>query len=226
LTLFVAGAAVLFSETQILTGDETRYLMYAVSMWQNGHPLLSLADWQRLYFETTGGHVDSLPAAADNNAPFNSVYLSTVLSPVGYFLGLAGLRLLTLGVGLVGLASLFRICSKSQRTWPALISVGVAALTIPLLPYLHLFYMEVYIFTLLCLAWERLQVEQRSFAYDVVTAVMLLAIPFVHMRGTVGFGSGTRMMAGKTSSRLYGSRCLGWVGLPCLRRSTSASTAA
>ena len=37
----------LFGRTQFLTGDEPRYLMYAVAFWKTGSFSMTLPDWQR-----------------------------------------------------------------------------------------------------------------------------------------------------------------------------------
>ena len=40
---------------------------------------------------------------------------------------------------------------------PALLATVVAGFTIPLLPYLHLFYMEAFLFALVACGWDRVQ---------------------------------------------------------------------
>jgi hypothetical protein len=45
--------------------------------------------------------------------------------------------------------------------------------------------METFLFALVCCAWERLQKNDRRMLGDLITAAVILTIPFVHMRGSV-----------------------------------------
>jgi len=170
---------------QVLTGDEPRYLMYAVSIWRNGTFQMSLPDWKSLYSSVTHAETSGLPVGANGLVLLNGVYLPTLLAPIAGIFSLAGLRAVALLAGLIGLFHLFRLCRRTSGTQSALLATAVAELSIPLLPYLHLFYMEAFLFAFVCCAWDRLQAVRRNWGGDAITAIVILAIPFAHMRGSV-----------------------------------------
>lgn len=176
------GATFLIMKPLILTGDETRYFMYAYSILKNGRFLMNLADYQHLVLTNAGYVPTEVPS--DSTAFLNSVYLPTVLSPIAVLFGLSGLRAVTLIVGIIGLGYLLRCCRRLASPAGSLLASAVAAFSVPLLPYLHLFYMETFLFTLVCCAWDRLQVSDRRLAGNLLTAVIILAMPFVHIRGS------------------------------------------
>ena len=182
---FSLSVLLLFGHTQILTGDEPRYLMYAFSILRYGRFVMTLPEWNHLYHRVTGSPGLSLPAGPGGIVVMNSVYLSTLLSPVARFFALSGLRAATLITGLVGLFYLLRLCRCFASSGAALLATGVAGFTIPLLPYLHIFYMETFLFAAVCCAWYRLQKADRGTNGDLITAALLIVIPFVQMRGSV-----------------------------------------
>jgi hypothetical protein len=181
---FLIATLLYFAPGQSMTGDEPRYLEYAVSFWKHGRYQMEFPEWQHLKLEATG-ESDTQPIGEVSGIPGNGVYFSTVLSPIGGLFSLMGLRLATLAVGIIGLFCLYRLCVRVSSQNAALFATWVAALTIPLLPYLHVFYMETYLFALLCCVWERLQTTGRGFKGDLTTAFLLLFMPFIHMRASV-----------------------------------------
>jgi hypothetical protein len=172
------------SEPQSLCGDETRYLMYARSIWEHGRYVMTLPEWQSLYHGLTGGTMNELPADPGRGPLMNSVYLSTILSPVAEAFSLPGLRLVTLFAGIAGLFFLFRLCRRVASTTTALVAVAVVAYSIPLLPFLHLYYMETFLFALVCCVWDRLQKTDRGIGGDLATAALTAIMPVVHIRGS------------------------------------------
>ncbi|MGP9811843.1 hypothetical protein ACTZWT_10060 [Rhodopseudomonas sp. NSM] len=182
-SLVLICAAVLLSPFQALTGDEPRYLMYATAAL-DGRFTMALPEWSDLHMRATGVAANWLPVPPGTPL-FNSVYVPAVLSPVASVFGLAGLRACSLLVGLFGLLCLFRICARAAEDRAALIAVALAGLSIPLLPYLHLFYMESFLFAAVCCAWDRLQTPSRTTGGHALTAAILMAIPFIQMRGCV-----------------------------------------
>ena len=66
-----------------------------------------------------------------------------------------------------------------------MVAVGCATFSIPLSPYLHIFYMEAFLFMLVCISWGRVQDKESSFADSLLTGALIIAIPSVHMRGSV-----------------------------------------
>lgn len=177
------AAILLLGGWQSLNGDEVRYFSYAYSIWHDGRFTMGSAEWHALYVAATGMQRAWVPG--DGITLLNGVYLPTLLSPVVAVASLGGARAITLMVGLAGLFFLLRLCARVGSTPAVLIAVGVAALSIPLLPYLHIFYMEAYLFALISAIWDRLQKADRGTAGNVLTALLILAMPFVHLRGSV-----------------------------------------
>eukprot|EP01037_Dinobryon_pediforme_P010802 gene10803-10880_t len=168
-----------------LTGDEPRYVMYAVSMLRYGRFAMTLAEWQPLYLAATGSVAADLPVGGNNIILMHGVYLPALFAPVGALFGLGGLRFATMLAGIAGLWFLLRICRRVAGPGAALLATAVAGLSVPLLPYLHLFYMETFLFALVAFTWNRLQAVPRGLGFDLVTGLLILFVPFVHMRGAV-----------------------------------------
>lgn len=186
LAVLVTGILLLMRR-QEMTGDEPRYFMYSMSLLKTGHFSMPLDMWKEATFKATGYTYNDLPGGgnARDVLLLNGVYLAALLSPVASIFSLAGLRMTTLIVGVIGLYYLLALCQRATDSRSAKIAVSVAALSMPLLPYLHLFYMETFVFTLICVSWERLQTIERRVPGHFLTAVLILIIPFVHMRGSV-----------------------------------------
>ncbi len=178
-------AVLLLPLRQILTGDEPRYLMYATALLKYGRFVMTMPEWSIVYHAATKATADSLPTGGGGVILMNGVYLPTLLAPVGRLFGLDGLRAATLLSGLVGLFYLLQLCRLASSRRTAWLAVVVAGFSVPLLPYLHLFYMETFMFALVCVTWHRLQSLSASRMNQAITVLLLVAIPFVHMRGSV-----------------------------------------
>lgn len=175
----------LLMPAQHLTGDESRYLLYATSVIRHGQFVMPAAEWDRLAARAAGVLPHGLPVGGENTVLMNGVYLPALLSPIAGLFSLAGLRLASLAAGLAGLFFLLRLARRVAGPNTALAIVALTGLSIPLLPYLHLFYMEGFVFALLCWGWDRLQRTGRGAGGDLLTAAILILVPFVHMRGSV-----------------------------------------
>lgn len=173
------------SNRQIMTGDEPRYLIYAVSVIRHGVFTMQPSEWSRLSQSVVGYPSAALPTGAKGAFLMNGVYIPTLLSPIAGLLKLWGLRLATLLAGIGGLFCLYQLLRRTAGPLPALASLAIAAFSIPLLPYLHLFYMETFVFALVCWAWLRLQTHVRSLSGDLLTTLVIVSIPFAHLRGAV-----------------------------------------
>ena len=171
---------VVFGNRLLLTGDEQRYLLYALSFFRHGTLTMPLAEWNRVMLHVTHGGATSLPAGGGGVVVMNGVYWPVILSPVAGLFSLGGLRAATLLAGLAGLAALHRLLRRVAGPLPSLAALFIVAFSMPLLPYLHLFYMETFLFALVCWAWQRLQATGRGVSYDLLTAAILI----VHMRGS------------------------------------------
>ena len=176
---------VVFGNRLFLTGDEQRYFLYAISFIRHGTLTMKLADWNHVMLHVTHGRAASLPAGGGGVVVMNAVYLPVILSPLAGLFSLMGLRMATLIAGLAGLALLHRLLRRVAGPTASLAALFVVAFSMPLLPYLHLFYMETFLFALVCWAWERLQTTGRGLTGDLLTAAVLILIPIVHMRGSV-----------------------------------------
>ena len=82
--LLLVGALsfqLLLSDRQPLTGDEPRYLIYAVSFIRHGRYVMPAAEWSRLSMRATGHPSAALPTGAGGAFLMNGVYVPTLLSP-------------------------------------------------------------------------------------------------------------------------------------------------
>ena len=170
---------------QELTGDEPRYLLYAIAFIRHGHFLMALPEWSVISQHVGVAASGQLPVGLNGSVLMNPVYLPGLLSPIAGLLSLRGLRLASLTVGILGLLALWRLLRRVANPLPALAAVSITGLSIPLLPYLHIFYMEAFLFAAVAWSWLRLQDRERGLSGDLLTAFILLAIPFIHLRGAM-----------------------------------------
>jgi hypothetical protein len=184
--IFALCLAVLlvFGRRQGLTGDEVRYLMYAYSILKNGRFAMTLPEWQQLFLSVTGENWPTAVPLPENGTLINSIYVPMLLAPVAYLFKLQGLRAATLIVGIIGLLYLLRLCQRMASWTSSLLITVVMGFSIPLLPYLHIFYMQTFLFTLVCCAWDRLQNVDRRVSGHLITAGVILLIPFAHISGS------------------------------------------
>ena len=185
LPMLAALLVVVFGSSSLyMTGDEPRYLLYAMSFIRHGSLTMPVPEWNRVSLRAAHLGATGLPAGGGGAVVMNGVYLPVILSPVAGLFSLAGLRATTLVAGLAGLAVLHQLLRRVSAAWASLAALSVVAFSVPLLPYLHLFYMETFLFALVCWGWERLQTRTRGLPGDLLTAAVLMAVPIVHMRGS------------------------------------------
>ena len=141
---------VVFGNRLFLTGDEQRYLLYATSFFRHGTLTMPLEEWNQVMLQTTHGRATSLPAGGSGVVVLNGVYLPVILSPLAGLFSLTGLRMATLIAGIAGLAVLHRLLRQVAGPAASLAALLLVAFSIPLLLYLHLFYMETFLFALVC----------------------------------------------------------------------------
>ena len=103
------------------------------------------------------------------------------------FFSIAGLRAVSFIAGISGLWYLLRYFRECMAaSFPVTVATGaIAVLTIPLMPYLHLFYMEVFIFAFIAAGWYRIHRASPTLASDLITAALILSLPFIHLRASV-----------------------------------------
>ncbi|WP_431283479.1 hypothetical protein ACQW02_01340 [Humitalea sp. 24SJ18S-53] len=178
-------ALLLVMRRQAMTGDEQRYILYAASLWRHGGFTMPVADWSALHMAANRVGIDDLPRGGDGAVLMHPVAMSALVAPVAALFPIDGPRFVSLVAGLGGLLALHRLCRDAAGRVPALLATAMAAFSIPLLPYLHLFAMESFVFALVAYGWWRVRRAGESAAGDVLTALVLVAIPFVHLRGSV-----------------------------------------
>lgn len=185
--LAVLGTVILFIRQQFLTGDELRYLLYATSFIRHLTLVMPVEEWSAVTLQAARFPSTTLPSGGNSAVVMNGVYLPVFLSPVAGLFSLAGLRFVTLLTGFFGLFRLFRMASGITGQNAALAATMIAALSLPLIAYLHVFYMEAFLFTFTVVSWERICYRDRNAGWkqDSLTAAILVAIPFIHMRGCV-----------------------------------------
>ncbi|MBP0493841.1 hypothetical protein [Roseomonas indoligenes] len=187
LAALLVGVAALLLTTrrQGMTGDEPRYLLYAASLIRHGSFTMPLGEWSAIHRAATGlPAADLPPSLVGSSGPSHPVYVAALLAPFT-LLSAQAPRFVTLMVGLAGLVAVHRLCRLAAGPRAAILTTLVAALTVPLMPYLHLFYMEAWIFALAAFAWWRVQPAGAGLRADLLTAIVITAIPFAHMRGSV-----------------------------------------
>lgn len=181
---------VVFNGTQLVTGDETRYLFYAISLWERHTPVLTQTDYN-LVLAHLGEAAKGMP---NYNVvllpkPLHSVVYPIIMSgAVGQF-GVLGGRLVTLIFGLSGLVGLF-LClryisdTNAQAFWFSLLT----AITLPTLPYLSLALPEIVLFS--GTAWALYLFRNSNFRSSILIALLLVTMAFIHLRALgliVGF---------------------------------------
>ncbi|PSO16865.1 hypothetical protein [Bradyrhizobium sp. MOS002] len=160
---------------QAITGDEPRYMLYSKSFWQTLHLIMPQEQWKQESKELLGYYLDW-----SNVYLAHPVYLAVLLSPISSF-GALGLRSSALVAGLVGLVFLYAAIRQIATTRAALVSIVVAALSFPVLGYLHTYWIEIFIFASLSGGLFCLQRGRNVW----VRAIAILLIPFIHLRASV-----------------------------------------
>ncbi|MEW5424687.1 hypothetical protein [Amorphus sp. 3PC139-8] len=171
---------------QAVSGDEPRYLLYATSLWRFGTFSMPLTDWQAISPDLLGFRMETLPYLGTNPPTVlgHPVYVSFLLAPLSVF-SLFGLRAAALLIGVLGLVLLHRLLRRAYGPLPALLAMLSAVLYYPLNAYFHTFYSEVFIFAALSAGLLRLTSAGKSVRSDAISSVIILIIPFIHLRASV-----------------------------------------
>lgn len=171
-------------QTIAVTGDEPRYILFAASIWEYGTLVMPAAEWVQHSSAWLGYQMDALPALGDGAILGHPIYVTALLSPFAEF-GSAGLRATGLLAGLFGLAALYIAMRHIAGSIPASIATVCAGLLFPLVPYLHTFWAEVFIFAGIAAGLMQLPRAGESRASDLWRGAIILIIPFIHLRGAV-----------------------------------------
>ena len=142
------------------------------------------AEWVQHSSAWLGYQMDALPALGDGAILGHPIYVTALLSPFAEF-GTAGLRATGLIVGLLGLTALYVAMRHAVGLVPASIATLCAGLLFPLVPYLHTFWAEVFIFAGIAAGLMQLPRAGESRFSDLWRGAIILVIPFIHLRGAV-----------------------------------------
>jgi hypothetical protein len=211
------------------TGDEPRYLLYALSLNLEGKPVMSEEGYEQ-YRKRPTPRIGVAPYSfrdiqgSDSTPPSHSIVPSLIYAPVVTLLPLQQVRLISLlaaTVGLWFLASLFVSLRLSL-----LVAMGCfvpAAIFLPALPYYFLALPEAFLFLLVCIAFWNICSSSdtlRSFSPAIISSCLA---PFIHLRGSVLFLTVMLFLAFKLGWR--GGARVSWrnlIWLVCIGSATMA----
>ncbi|HYJ06867.1 MAG TPA: hypothetical protein VEX43_17175 [Chthoniobacterales bacterium] len=184
----ILGLTARLTERLAYTGDEPRYLLYALSLKVEGKPLMSEDGYEKLRHERLPGfELAAQPlndVQPDPDKPVHSIVWSLLLSPFVTGLSLAQIRLISLMTGLVGLCFLAKLLiAQKLPITSALGCLIPAALFFPMFPYYFLALPEAILFLLVCIAFWNLigtgTERLRDFAPSIICSCLA---PLVHLR--------------------------------------------
>jgi hypothetical protein len=175
------------------TGDEPRYLLYALSLNLEGKPVMSEAGYEEYRKRPTPRiGVAYYPfrdiQGSGATTPSHSIVPSLIYAPFVTRLTLQQVRLISLLAATVGLWFLARLFISLKL--PLLVVMGCfvpAAIFLPALPYYFLALPEAFLFLLVCIAFWNICSSSdtlRSFSPAIISSCLA---PFIHLRGLVLF---------------------------------------
>lgn len=170
------------------TGDEPRYLLYALSLNVEHKPVMS--DERYEAFRTGPGRnirIACYPIGdiQGTKVPHHPILMSTILSPFARSWTVQQLRLICFLAGLIGLCFLAALFIGQKLPLAAAIACLVPpALFLPSLPYYFQALPEIFLFLLVCASfWNMLSVA-RGQLRDFWPSLLCGSIaPFFHLRG-------------------------------------------
>lgn len=170
------------------TGDEPRYLLYALSLNLEGKPVMSDKRYEELR-NRPGPAKDSvaypLMDIQGTKIPSHPILFSLLLAPFATSLPLQDIRLVALLSGLIGLWFLARLLLSLKLSFPATIACfAPAVLFLPTLPYYFLALPEILLFALVCISfWSMLSAAGDKLSHFYPAIICSCLAPFVHVRG-------------------------------------------
>lgn len=174
---------ILTKQTQIITGDEPRYLLYAISLWEKHIPVLSQADYDLALAHLGEAAAKSLPSyKIATPKPSHSIIYPVIMSAAVGQLGALGGRLISLAIGLGGFVGLFLLLYQISKTKTQTFCFTLLiAITFPVLPYLSLALPEIALFT--GTAWVfYLFGQSNDDRSPIFIALLLVILAFIHLR--------------------------------------------
>lgn len=171
---------ILTKETQSITGDEPYYLFYAINFWKQHNPTLSHLDYNSVLVHL-GKISNGLPSynmVVASKPTHNIIYPAIIATAVGQ-IGVFGGRLVSLFVGLSGLAGLFLLLYQISRIkLQAFCFTLLIAITFPILPYLSLALPEIVLFS--GTAWILYLFRNSTTKSSILIALLLIFLSFIH----------------------------------------------
>lgn len=176
------------------TGDEPRYLLYSLSLALDGVPVTTESRYEDFRAaERPGVRVAQLPFVnlGSTRMPWHSITLPILLAPISAAWPLEKIRLVSLLVGLTGLFFLAKLLlNQKTNAWTAAACFAPAALCLPALPYHFLVLPEIWLFTLVAIAfWNLSSTSDGRLIRYLPSIVCSCVAPFFHLRGLALFGT-------------------------------------
>ena len=170
------------------TGDEPRYLVYALSFNVAGKPLMSRESYEEFHARPGRAiRVASYPLNSihDTNVPKHAIAVSLLVAPFARSWPVQTIRLIPLAAGLLGLCFLGELLvSLKLSRWAVAGCLVPAALFLPAFPYFFMTLPEIFLFLLVSVAfWNLLTVRAETLREFWPALLCGLLAPFFHLRG-------------------------------------------
>lgn len=174
----VVAAITLISAPLVFTGDEPRFAYAAVSFWERGDFSLAQEDWD-IWLANQG--IDYvLPADKGTHSLFHSLFLSIVAGPFG----LEAARWAQLLPLFVGIFALLTMAGSGAKCYTSYAYVALLCLAVPMLPYSHLLYGEIWLFAGVSIVIAAMNAPKLNCTRVTIVILALSTLMFVHIRST------------------------------------------
>lgn len=158
-------------------GDEPRYLWMAVSLYERQDLRLPFSEWEQY------AQRHDIPAYSPEVFPLiHSPLISVVLAPFVGTLGPDAGRWVTFLIGLIGFVWTAAIARREAGAYAGLLAAMLAFVTLPILPYMGLFYTEIWLLTFFAIAWYLLNLPAATPYQRAAFLLTALILPYIHLR--------------------------------------------
>lgn len=193
--LVIGGVAARIPQRLNYTGDEPRYLLFALSLALEGQPLMSPERYeefrhsQRPGFNIARDAFDVMQGGA--RRPAHSIAFPLLLAPFSLADSVPQVRFAVLALGAVGLGFLAKLLVNQKAGLVATSAAfAPAALLFPALPYYFLALPEVALFISVSIAFWNLTGSASLALRSYVPAIFSSCLaPYFHLRGLALFGA-------------------------------------
>jgi hypothetical protein len=207
LSLAVIGLTTHIARKLTYTGDEPRYMLYALSLGLEHKPVMSAEAYETLRAQSRPALKVPAYAIADlqngSTLPQHSIMASLMFAPVAASLPLQQVRLVALLAGLIGLFFLGKvILAGSSSLFEAVACFLPATFFFPAVSYYFLALPEIFLFLLVSIAfWNLLSVEGTRVQAFWPSILASCVAPFFQLRGAALFFTVAGFLAWKLSWR-------------------------